>query len=501
MSQKAVALRDVFRVHRTDQGDAAALQGVSLDLDHGQLLGVLGPSGAGKTTLLRIIAGLERPSAGAVEVLGRDIGRMSGRRRELLRRESIGILGEHAGLTLVPDLPVVENVELPLWLRGVPRVSRRARALELLDAAGLIERSHALPAELSGGERQRVALCVAVVHRPGLLLADEPTGELDDQSARRVREALVELVSGDGVSAIVVSHDPDTAACGHRVVWIRDGRLVQDSRDGDERAVVVGHGGWLRLPPELLAQARIGERVRAARTSEGVLLTPLGDPPAPQAPAPEVASKAPPVRVELHALRRAFGRHELFDGLNAVFPAARMTAVTGRSGAGKTTLLRLIAGLDRPGSGEVLIDSSPLAALDGEQLAALRRERIGFLSQEPVPVPFLSATENVELGLALRQVSGEEASERAIAALAAVGLADRANQRVARLSAGERQRVALARALAAARGLLVVDEPTSRLDESMTLEVGKLLATTGQTVICATHDPVLIELADEVLAL
>jgi len=496
MSEPVVALSDVFCVHRTREGDAAALQGVSLSADRGQLLCVLGPSGAGKTTLLRIIAGLEPPSAGAACVLGRDIGRLSRRGRARLRRDSIGILGEHAELTLIGDLPVASNIGLPLTLRGATSPSIRTRVRELLAAVSLSDRADALPSELSGGERQRVALCMAVAHRPALVLADEPAGELDDTSAGEVREALGELVRADGACAIVVSHDADAALGADRVVRIRDGRVAEESD-----ALVVGRGGWLQLPPQMLAQARIGERARVTQADGGLLLSPVGEPSAAPDPVAAIAADVTPVGVEVRELRRAFGSRELFGGLDARFAEGALTAVTGRSGTGKTTLLRLLSGLDRPAAGEVLVDGSRLDTLDAESLAALRRSRIGFLSQEPTPVPFLSATENVELGLVLRGVPAGAARERATAALVAVGLGDRAAQRVARLSAGERQRVALARALAAARGLLVVDEPTSRLDEAMTLTVGELLAGTGQTVICATHDPVLIALADAVVAL
>jgi putative ABC transport system ATP-binding protein len=188
-----------------------------------------------------------------------------------------------------------------------------------------------------------------------------------------------------------------------------------------------------------------------------------------------------------------------------MFAPGRMTVVSGRSGAGKTTLLRLIGGLDRADQGDVLIDGSPLGACDAEQLAALRRARIGYLPQEPAPIGFLSAEENVVLSLRLRGWDPVGAAERATVVLTRVGLADRARQRVSRLSAGEAQRVALARALASARGLLLVDEPTSRLDESNAARVAELLARAaaqdGQTVICATHDPELIGRADEVLGL
>jgi putative ABC transport system ATP-binding protein len=182
-----------------------------------------------------------------------------------------------------------------------------------------------------------------------------------------------------------------------------------------------------------------------------------------------------------------------------------MTAITGRSGTGKTTLLKLVAGLDRPSSGQVMLDGHPLGDRDGEQLASLRRERIGYLSQEPAPIGFLSAEENAVLALRIRGWDAPAAARRVAEALTRAGLAERARQRVHRLSAGEAQRLALARALASARGLLIVDEPTSRQDENNARAVAALLAAAaheeGQTVICATHDPAVIGQADKVVAL
>jgi ABC-type lipoprotein export system ATPase subunit len=186
------------------------------------------------------------------------------------------------------------------------------------------------------------------------------------------------------------------------------------------------------------------------------------------------------------------------------FARQRLTVVVGRSGSGKSTLLRLIAGLDLPDAGDVLIDAQPLTGQDREQLAALRRRRIGYMPQEPTTVDFLSARDNIVLGLELRGASPAAGAQTANALLAAVGMADRVDQRVHRLSAGEVQRVALARAMATARGLLILDEPTSRLDENSADLVASLIAQAakaGQTVICATHDPRLTEQADERLDL
>jgi len=216
--------------------------------------------------------------------------------------------------------------------------------------------------------------------------------------------------------------------------------------------------------------------------------------------APEPAA-AGPVVAETVGLAKVHGSGahatEVFRDLSLSFAASRLSAVTGPSGSGKSTLLHLLAGLDLPTAGDVVVTGRTLSQLDATGRAELRRDRIGLVTQGTDLVPFLTAQESVELALALRGVEREEATERAAGSLAAVGLAELAGQRVARLSMGERQRVALARALSARPALLLADEPTARLDEANARAVGALFADlaqrTGTAIVCATHDPVLIE--------
>jgi ABC-type lipoprotein export system ATPase subunit len=197
------------------------------------------------------------------------------------------------------------------------------------------------------------------------------------------------------------------------------------------------------------------------------------------------------------------GERVVFSDLSHTFEERRLVCVVGRSGSGKTTMLHLLAGLERPTAGDVVVLGEPLSSKDRPELAAFRRRAIALVAQEPGLVPHLSAHENVMLALSVR--NGAATSSLSAAALEDVGLGEKLDQRASSLSAGERQRVAIARAIAADVKLLLVDEPTGRLDEENGRAIGHLLAQAaskrGLAVVCATHDPVLIELADEVVDL
>jgi ABC-type lipoprotein export system ATPase subunit len=504
-----VELDHVFRVYPTEDGGSAALQGLTFTVREGEIVVVFGPSGSGKTTMLRILAGFDRPSAGRVDVLGVDLRRLGRRRLDEFRGQFLGYADQHYAAALAPELTARELVAFPLGLAGVPRKRQLERADALLDVVGLADRAQAHPFELSGGEQQRIAVAAAVGRRPKLLLADEPTAELDSENAASVYRLIEEIVRAESASAIVVSHDPASAAIADRIVHVRDGRVSAElGRDGaDGESIVVGRGGWIRLPEEFLHRGRIVTRARARVEGNEIVIS--GDE---EVPEPEVAAPiAPRVRpaagavAELRRVGKRFGSGrwstDVFADFSARLSGGRFTVVTGPSGSGKSTLLNLLAGLELPSEGEVVVLGEVVSSLDRTARAELRRTRLGVIAQDTNLVPFLTARENVELTLAAR---GSE-NGSAEAALSSVGLAELAGQRVARLSMGERQRVAIARAVAARPELLLADEPTARLDAANAVEIGALLSRLveerGTTIVCATHDPLVIEQADEELEL
>jgi ABC-type lipoprotein export system ATPase subunit len=506
----AIELRDVFRVHRTAEGDAAALQGLTLTVQTGETIVIAGPSGAGKSTLLRVVSGLEEPSAGSVRVLGRELARASAGARAAFRQAGVGLVDQHADRALPAALTCREIVGLPLALRGAPRADRQARADELLERVGLTDRAGLRPHLLSGGERQRLAVCAAVAHRPGLLLADEPGGELDTASAHTVYALIAELARAEGTTVVIVSHDAAASAVAGRTLRLRDGRISAERwGDGPER-LVVGRGGWVRLPEAALRDAGLEADRLDARAGWGSLeLRGSGRERPPDAePAPHLHTATAPVPAAVVAHMRGIDktyadgatRRRVLRGFDADLCGGRLTALSGRSGSGKTTILRLLAGLERPDAGTIAVAGQPLAALDRTALAGLRATTVGVVAQEVGLLAFLSARENVALTLRRRGAEHAQADQRAELCLERVGLADRASQRVSRLSGGERQRVAIARALVAEPRLLLVDEPTSRLDEANAAAVSALLAEVahehGTAVVCASHDALLLERAD-----
>ncbi|GIG90104.1 ABC transporter ATP-binding protein [Plantactinospora endophytica] len=215
-----VRLTDV----RKEYGDTTALAGVSLQIRAGEAVAVMGPSGCGKSTMLNMVAGLDRPSSGEVLVHGEDLGRLDEKGRALFRRHRIGMIFQF--FNLLDDLPALDNVALAAQLVGVPARQARKRALELLDELGIADRRNIYPAALSGGERQRVAVARALMNRPALLLADEPTGALDSAAGEQVMDLLLDL-NQIGQTLLLVTHDERLATrCASRLVELADGRVA-----------------------------------------------------------------------------------------------------------------------------------------------------------------------------------------------------------------------------------------------------------------------------------
>jgi len=217
-------VRDLQKTYRSGGRPLTVLRDVSFRIEPGELVAVIGPSGSGKTTLLGLMAGLDRPSSGSVELDGVDLAALPEDGRARLRRERIGFVFQ--SFQLIPTLTARENVQVPLELAGGE--GARERAGELLERVGLGDRVHHYPAQLSGGEQQRVAIARAFVHSPRILFADEPTGNLDAATGARIVELLLELNRERGTTLVLVTHDPELAARAGRVIRLADGRVVSD---------------------------------------------------------------------------------------------------------------------------------------------------------------------------------------------------------------------------------------------------------------------------------
>jgi len=221
VSELVVSARDLTRDYRTGRTRVRALRGVSITVPDGDFLAVTGPSGSGKSTLLHLLGGVDTPTSGEVVFLGRDLGRMSVEERAALRLEQVGLVFQR--FHLLPMLTALENVELPLAAARVPRKLRRARAAAVLERVALADRLHHRPGELSGGECQRVAIARALANEPAVVLADEPTGELDRATSRQVL-ALFRSLNDDGTTLVVATHDLELAAGAKRSIEVVDGR-------------------------------------------------------------------------------------------------------------------------------------------------------------------------------------------------------------------------------------------------------------------------------------
>jgi len=265
---------NLIKIHKQGNLEVVALQGLDFAMEKGEFISIVGKSGAGKSTLLQILAGLEIPSAGRVEVAGTDLTDLTQKQRIDYYRRGVGFLWQDFTRNLLPYLKAIQNIELPMLLAGVSTRRRKKRALALLEAVGLRSSAYAKVHTLSGGEQQRLALCVALSLGPQLLLADEPTGELDTETSLAIYDLLRRLSHDGGLSVLVVTHDVALAQRTDRVVRLADGRMATQGRFETHELLAVDRRGMVQLPRELLLEAGIEDELTARLVDGGILLEP-----------------------------------------------------------------------------------------------------------------------------------------------------------------------------------------------------------------------------------
>jgi AbrB family looped-hinge helix DNA binding protein len=299
MTEPLILCENLVKIYKLNDIEVVALQGLDLKVERGEVMSLVGSSGSGKTTLLNVLGGLDRPSAGKVLVAGNDLLKATNIALNHYRRRYVGFVWQQKARNLIPYLNAEQNVELPMVMSGVGRRARREWARELVEAVGLGTRRRHKLAQLAGGEQQRVAIAVALSNRPALLLADEPTGELDSSTAATIFEIFHSLNRTYGLTVVIVSHDPQIARYVGRVVAIRDGKTssetirksreprtenqneegnVREHDEGDhtfEELVVLDSAGRLQVPKEVRERYGIGDRVQMEETPDGLLLRPV----------------------------------------------------------------------------------------------------------------------------------------------------------------------------------------------------------------------------------
>jgi putative ABC transport system ATP-binding protein len=223
-----IEMQDVIRFYKIGEVETYALRGVDLTIEDGEFTAIVGPSGSGKTTMLQLMGCLDRPSGGAVRFMEQDVSKLNASKRADLRKGMIGFVFQF--FALIPGLTAYENVELPLLLTGAKKAKRQERVNELLDTVGLSARARHRPDQMSGGEQQRVAIARALATQPALVLADEPTANLDTENGRQVMEIMQRLNADTGTTFVFATHDPRVIPYARRIVELRDGKVTENSK-------------------------------------------------------------------------------------------------------------------------------------------------------------------------------------------------------------------------------------------------------------------------------
>ncbi len=473
-------LQDLVKVFHTGAGDFIAINNINLDIMAGEFLGIIGKSGAGKTTLLNIISGVSEITSGDVIFRAPSNGSASDD-PEIISIRSMGEddlaawRGRNIGIVyqsfeLMPQLNLLKNIMLPQDFAGTyrPKISAE-RALELLDIVELSEHAKKLPAQISGGQKQRVAIARALVNDPPVILADEPTGNLDTVTAETIFQIFEKLVA-NGKTIIMVTHDRNLAARFSRQVYISDGELV--SRD--HGIIINGDGenppgSQQSLVEEAIIQAGPLEissdgcrKGAASDTSSSEPALYPGDS-APSTPA-GLDEAAVILRDVVKTYVNAAGEFPALKGINLRMNYGQFISIVGKSGSGKSTLLNMLTGIDHPTSGKVIVGGQDLYRMSESKRALWRGRNVGIVFQFFQLLPTLTLLENTMLPMDYCDVYPvSERPSRAMEFLSMVGLEDQAHKLPSSVSSGQQQSAAIARALANDPPIIMADEPTGNL--------------------------------------
>jgi ABC-type lipoprotein export system ATPase subunit len=475
-------------------GNVVALRGLSLELYGGERVVVRGPSGSGKSTLVNVVTGQMQPTAGVLSFSfeGRVVSGDALSRGSLPRL--LSVITQGSGRELIPEINCERNVALTMELSGAPRSQALDRARELLARFEVSHLANRMPTDISSGEAQRVALAAALSASPSIIVADEPTGELDRVSADQVYALLSAHVEATRAALLLVSHDERAEAIADRVLSIRDGRLERvRQRDSVASTFVIDPRGWMRLPePERLAVGISGgaiitltddktalrversESLREPTTPDGVSSASESD------GSGELIANGVDVAVVIHDV-------VALAPVSFSVRRGELTVIAGPSGSGKTTLLSVLGELRAPSAGSVQWLAKP-SKVFAAQVA-------GFAEDA-------SVRENVLLTSSLR--NGTKSETELVDLLRALGIELLIDRPMRTMSGGERQRAGVARAILCSAELMLIDEPTSQLDEvSAGRTIEQLVATArrGVAVVVASHDETLIAAADAIIAL
>ncbi len=478
-----IQMQDVVKTYDTGDVPFVALNNVSIDIKQGEFLGITGKSGAGKSTLLNMICGVSELTSG--NILFHWVGdklpspsipihSLNEDKLAMWRGENIGII--YQSFELMPTLSLVENVMLPPDFLGAyqPLVSKK-RALELLELVEIADHAYKIPAHISGGQKQRVAIARALVNDPNLIIADEPTGNLDSVTAETIFQIFEKLVA-QGKTIVMVTHDESFAARFTRHLRITDG-VVSSPTEAETGSTVKKEATTVHLS----SQKKEMSAVQYHETPAIVL------------------------RNVEKVYENAAGKFVALKKINLQLNYGQFISIVGKSGCGKSTLLNMITGIDHPTAGEVLIANEHIYKMSESKRALWRGKNMGVVFQFFQLLPTLTLLENTMLPMDYcNMYPFYERPDRAMELLKMVGLEDQAHKLPTAVSSGQQQSAAIARALATDPSIILADEPTGNLDSRSAdnvLNLFESLARNGKTILIVTHDPSITQRTDQTIIL